>query len=896
MTLVDGLGRTLAVIDPNPQGSGSVLEPGHLVTWYGINHRGQVTSIEQGDGDQLRLFRYDLLGRLTHQRLPEKNRTLNGNGAYVGTDPGTGGEWTDVFFYDLASNLSEHRDARGVKTIYDYGGDPLHRLRTVTYDVSGVGDTSSLVVPAAAVRYQYTGLGADPGCETVNVRRVRKITTVGVGTEEACYDTLGRLSSTKTTLDSRPDYSMPVTYHYADLLDRVEVIEHPPQWGLGNAPVIHIRFEYSLGHRSKRITAGSENPLSAWDFDYDANGQLTTILGGPVGFTPALETLANDPQTGLPLSRSVVLEGRVLLDLCYLYRRGGGSAGKLHGIVDKTSLLPRFAKVYGYDGLGRLDKWGSIDLGDGASTEPCLGHASVPGPFVQPWIQQYSYDSYGNRTDVKRLRGTPTTSGQRLDPLDGLASLAYDPRTNRITNPGFAYDAAGNLTRAQRADGTWRRYEYDAAGRLARVLDDSGVPLETYTYGADRRRLVTQAGDPSNDRTYYAWDGTTVIAEYRETDEFPTNPNWSKSYVHLGGRLLATSEPTGFGVMAEMTAGDGLFYATDHRVRLWVRAAGPVSSPWKSIGEAKGVTSLAYSQGSLYAITAAGELVVRAADQEGANWQTVVGAHSIVALSADDGHLFALGDDGRLRARPAIPNPTVDWMLVGGQAQNLVAMGAADGTLWALGNDNSLWVRKATLDAADWEVVMDQGNPAGLTGEVSGFAAINGTLYAALAGNGRMKNRRADRAPDSTWQDAGPTAGQVVRYHYPDRLGTRLVITPTDGAVTKQATMPFGNLSPEGSTGATNRLFTSFDRGGRTGLDYAINRFYDPELGRFLQVDPVERSGSDPSRLNLYSYVGNDPLNATDPLGLMDCSIEADICWENDSTAGVSSPADSEGW
>jgi YD repeat-containing protein len=45
--------------------------------WYGTNHRGQVTSIEQGDGNQQRLFRYDLLGRLTHQRLPEKTRTLS---------------------------------------------------------------------------------------------------------------------------------------------------------------------------------------------------------------------------------------------------------------------------------------------------------------------------------------------------------------------------------------------------------------------------------------------------------------------------------------------------------------------------------------------------------------------------------------------------------------------------------------------------------------------------------------------------------------------------------------------------------------------------------------------------------------------------------------------------
>ena len=45
------------------------------------------------------------------------------------------------------------------------------------------------------------------------------------------------------------------------------------------------------------------------------------------------------------------------------------------------------------------------------------------------------------------------------------------------------------------------------------------------------------------------------------------------------------------------------------------------------------------------------------------------------------------------------------------------------------------------------------------------------------------------------------------------------------------------------------------------GLHYYKARLYDPELGRFLQTDPI---GSP----NLYAYVGNDSVNFTDPLGL----------------------------
>ena len=48
------------------------------------------------------------------------------------------------------------------------------------------------------------------------------------------------------------------------------------------------------------------------------------------------------------------------------------------------------------------------------------------------------------------------------------------------------------------------------------------------------------------------------------------------------------------------------------------------------------------------------------------------------------------------------------------------------------------------------------------------------------------------------------------------------------------------------------------------GLYHYKARFYSPTLGRFLQTDPIGYGDG----MNIYNYVGGDPVNFTDPLGL----------------------------
>lgn len=57
-------------------------------------------------------------------------------------------------------------------------------------------------------------------------------------------------------------------------------------------------------------------------------------------------------------------------------------------------------------------------------------------------------------------------------------------------------------------------------------------------------------------------------------------------------------------------------------------------------------------------------------------------------------------------------------------------------------------------------------------------------------------------------------------------------------------------------------------------LVYLRNRYYNPELGTFLSMDPYEGDFNDPMSLNRYAYVRGNPVNLTDPSGLYACNNE----------------------
>lgn len=625
-------GQLVEVVEPDPNGSGSVASNG-MTTTYSYNTLGKLLQTNQGG--QIRSFKHDSVGRLIAQKLAEKGATLNDAGTYVGS-----GTWSDVFTYDNRSNLTSRTDARGVKTVYTYNSDPLSRVQSVSWDTSGFGDSSYPILPAGTVTYQYRQ--KDTGSQLRDITQIQMISTAGVNsggyvtsgnTETYSYDTDGRVIRKSLKFNNRTDYPFETDYSY-DSLDRVKNVTYPAQYQSGNTRKV-LQHNYDVASRiSSEVFDGQ---TFASNIVYNAGSQTTSISIG-TGTNQVNESYGYNAQTGLLDNQTLTRNGSTLLNLSYDYANANG---KRTGQLTKVSnnLDHNKDRGYEYDALARLrratggqnvnwaqrydyDRFGNRNNAYSFTAEQYVrnfyqyGLNRQPnGTELQTWLNTlqaayaqgpsqflaamqslgvsiFNSQEYANRQrndnqfvwdlykaylyrepdasgwafwesqvgpngrsnvrlafdvcpefSIKVSAISPYSSPGGTVPPDGIQGLAFDNASNRISNSGWYYDANGNQARFQTTLGSgWRRFQYDAANRIVRVKeDDNSTVVGSYTYSDSNERLISEENGV---RTYFHTEGGATTAEFTEAGA-ATVPSWSKSYIYIGNRLLATQTPSG---------------------------------------------------------------------------------------------------------------------------------------------------------------------------------------------------------------------------------------------------------------------------------------------------------------------------------------------------------------
>lgn len=381
-TRSDALGRLVEVVEPNANDSSGIA----WATLYSYDTLGNLTEVAQGT--QRRRFRYDSLSRLTHQKLAETGATLDAAGRYVGA----GGDWSEVFAYDVRSNIISRTDARGVQTTFAYNDDPLNRLQSVAYTIPAVRDVSSPIAPAPTVTYEYMPSG--------DKTRLHKVTAAGVSTEEYGYDAQGRISEHKLTFAGGEAYPM-VTNHLYDTLDRATDVTYPAQYGTGvvNPPRKIAHHNYDVASRVMGLQVDGED--YAANIQYDPANRITEMTVGN-GSTQVSETYEYEDRRGLLARQTVRRGGTSLLDLSYGYQSRyddcyGARCSPVVTPHDNIGQVTRItnnldssrSRDYSYDALGRLTQAKSFRFQAGSGKDD-------PSRLVENWAQTYTYDRYGN--------------------------------------------------------------------------------------------------------------------------------------------------------------------------------------------------------------------------------------------------------------------------------------------------------------------------------------------------------------------------------------------------------------------------------------------------------------------------------------------------------------------
>ncbi len=200
--------------------------------------------------------------------------------------------------------------------------------------------------------------------------------------------------------------------------------------------------------------------------------------------------------------------------------------------------------------------------------------------------------------------------------------------------------------------------------------------------------------------------------------------------------------------------------------------------------------------------------------------------------------------------------------------------------------NNTLFVAPATVTVrataadTDGSVILveffDGATPMGTVPTTPGSSTYSVTLANLATGTHTLTARAIDNLGATAISSAVTimvnSAAAQIYYIHPDHLNTpRAVYDGQQNLVWRWDNQePFGDSVPSGDPNSTGVVFDFRLRfegqyaDNETGTFYNIARDYSPEIGRYVESDPIGLAGG----INTYAYVNNSPLRNSDPKGL----------------------------